>query len=142
MLVPDNPQMSWCDHSSVHGSKNKYNYRLAFITNFESWLKNQLLKQFGKEYKYHLQGVISTNVPLHQGLYVDNDRVFEHEKLSALVYHILLCKDGLRLRIANIVKEKRSIILKEKIVAVQFGDGILLDSTQIHSGNYGVRGNL
>lgn len=101
-----------------------------------------MVYKFDQDYSYHMLGIIRTNVPMYQGLYVGNSNVFQKKEKSALIYHIPLCQDGLRIRIGNIVEEGGKLFQKEKMVDFSFGDSILLDSRQFHSGYYRERGSL
>ena len=58
------------------------------------------------------------------------------------MYHIPLSKDGLRIHIATLSEQPDGkIYVDESMVDVPFGDGIIIDAQQIHSGHYSVRGN-
>ena len=73
---------------------------------------------------------------------MDNEHVFADPDFTALVYHIPLCKEGARIRLAYMEEKNGNVHVRECFVDVQFGDGILVDSCQVHSGNYGIYGNL
>ena len=85
-------------------------------------MKKQLEHCFEKEYNHHLPGVVGTNVPVHQDLHVDNKKVFEYKSASALVYHIPLSKDGLRIQIATLNDHDGKVTVDESMVDIQFGD--------------------
>ena len=59
---------------------------------------------------------------------MDNEFVFDKEEGSALIYHIPLSKDGLRIRIASLSEKNGKLNVDESMVDIPFGDGIILDS--------------
>ena len=136
---------TWRDNKFLKKDKKSgYDLIASSVEVFEKWMREQFLNYFKTEYNRHIPGIICTNVPVHQGLHVDNQHVLKHPKHSALVYHIPLCPEGLRVRITKLHKKENSneIVLHESMVEVNFGDALILDSAQVHSGNYGVYGNL
>ena len=81
---------------------------------------------------------------MHQDLHLDDEEAFVTPKDECFIYHVPLCEEGLKLRVAyvRLSKSTRNVELYERMLYVPFGSCILLPPTLIHGGHYGKSGNL
>ena len=126
----------------------KRNNKHFGIAAWEKFLIDSITTNLNHEdenFEYHKPGVVLTTFPQHQELHLDDEDVYDNKKKKGVVtyiYHVPLCSEGLQMRVAELKLEGSKVILKEKMIHIDYGDALILPPNIPHSGHYGNRGNL